>query len=408
MAKDKSLNEIPLEQVHLAQQAALVRLQLFVVGEIHRLLLEVTEAGAAALRKGSRTEPIDAIVANRARRATLDAWDKFLDQYTQLIGAGIYLAAAFPFGGLAVMHHHLVLPVAEDEEGAAAGDTTIELPDPWQVSIDRMKGLTEAETPRAPDGVFDPQLKEVVDAVYKRVYQDKLKLSDRIWRLDQASRTDIDRIIYNALANGWSAWDTAEKLEGALGAGQDCPRWTHERLFNLEKKDIASGDRTGLITGAECNGQGVSYNALRLARTEIQAAHHIANDMVFEKMPWVTEEQIMLSPAHAERDECDDVVEGGRDGEGIYKKGEIKLPRHPHCMCLKLAVLMNNQEFINQLRGWMRNETAWPEMDQYTEMIGGNLLVDLAQNGVALMMDYWLWEAGEAVSALFWSIASGS
>jgi hypothetical protein len=405
--------------VHLAQQSALVRLQLFITGEVHRLLLEVMDKGAAALRKGSRDGAIDPVVVDQARRATLGAWGEFVDTYTAMLGAGIYTAAAFPFGSIAVMHRHLVLPtleagVAQPIEIPTIGGIPIAV-DLWQMAVDqftianesRRRRLTEAEIPRAPDGVFKPQLDVIIKAVYKRVYDDGLTLSDRIWRMDQETRKGIDQVIYAALANGNSAWDTAEKLEKYLGAGKDCPRWTHERLFSLEKKDIASGDRTGLITGSECNGQGVSYNALRLARTEIQAAHHIANDMAFQKMPWVTEEQINLSPAHAEEDECDDVVGGGRDGKGIYPKGEIKLPLHPHCMCYKTAVLMDNTQFINDLRGWMTGSSQWPEMDEYTEMIGGNALVDLASNGIALLMDYWLWEAGEAVGALFWEIAKG-
>lgn len=393
---DKTLNDIPLEQVHLAQQAALVRLQLFVVGEIHRLVLNVTDVAVEALRKGSQTEPLSPVMVRQVRQNTLNAWAGFVEEYTRLMGAGMYIAAAFPFGSLATMHHHLVVPVVGEFVESR-----------WPRAVGRWRSLTEKEVPRAPDGVFRPQLEQVIQGVYKRVYDDGLNLSGRIWRMDAQTRKGIDQVIYTALAKGWSAWDTAEQLEKYLGAGRDCPRWTRDRLFSLEKKDIAGGDRTGLITGSECDGQGVAYNALRLARTEIQAAHHAANDLVFQKMPWVTEEQIALSPAHAEVDECDEVVEGGREGKGVYPKGEIKLPLHPHCMCYKLAVLMDNDEFIDRLRGWMGNTAEWVEMDAYSDMIGGNSFVDLAQNGVAILMDYWLWDAGEAVGALFWEIANG-
>lgn len=394
MAK-KTLNDIPLEQVHLAQQAALVRLQLFITGEVHRLLLGVMDTSTNLLQKGSQTDPLSPVLVRQVRQNILNAWANFIQEYTRLVGTGMYVAAAFPFGGLAVQHHHLVVPVAG------------EFYESRRPLAGRWRPLTEKETPRAPDGVFRPQLEQVIQGAYKRVYDDGLNLSGRIWRLDAQTRKGIDRVIYNALAKGLSAWETAEQLETYLGAGRNCPRWTHERLAGLTKKDIASGNKTGLITGSECDGQGVSYNALRLARTEIQAAHHLANDLVFQKMPWVTEEQINLSPAHAEEDECDEVVEGGREGKGIYPKGEIKLPLHPHCMCYKTAVLMDNDEFIDKLRGWMSNKGEWVEMDTYADMVGGSVFVDLAQNGVAMLMDYWLWEAGEAVGALFWQIADG-
>lgn len=391
---NKTLNDIPLEQVHLAQQAALVRLQLFITGEVHRLLLKVADTAVDLLHKGSKTDPLSAVIVRQVRQNTLNAWAGFITDYTKLVGTGMYIAAAFPFGGLAVYHHHLVVPVVGE----------------FYESL-RPRGvrylLTEKETPRAPDGLFKPQLEQVIQATYKRVYDDGLNLSGRIWRLDAQTRKGIDQVIYNALAKGLSAWDTAEQLEQYLGAGRDCPRWTYKRLTGLTKKDIAGGNKTGLVTGSECDGQGVSYNALRLARTEIQAAHHAANDLVFQKMPWVTEEQINLSPAHAEEDECDEVVEGGRDGKGIYPKGEIKLPLHPNCLCFKTALLMDNDEFIDKLRGWMGNTGDWVEMDEYADLVGGSTFVDLAQNGIAMLMDYWLWEAGEAVGALFWQIADG-
>jgi len=42
----------------------------------------------------------------------------------------------------------------------------------------------------------------------------------------------------------------------------------------------------------------VAYNALRMARNEIQAIHHIASDHVMAAQPWIEKEQIVLSPAH--------------------------------------------------------------------------------------------------------------
>ena len=64
-----------------------------------------------------------------------------------------------------------------------------------------------------------------------------------------------------------------------------------------------------------CAGQGVAYNALRLARNEIQVAHGLATDSLFAKMPWVEKEAINLSPSHpAIGCACEDVVVNG-EGE---------------------------------------------------------------------------------------------
>jgi hypothetical protein len=384
-----SLDGISLSNVHQAQQVALVRLQMFILGETHRLLREVYDAAAAVLLENG-DETVDTYLGSRARTAALSAWDIFLGTYSEMLGRALRHAAAIPFGTLAVMHRDLVLPVVTVEEYGQY----------------RRVQFTEQE--RVSGGVFDPQLQELVHAAQQRVEGDGLQLSNRIWRLDQESRRGIDRVILQAIDEGKSAWDTAVLLEQYLGASATCPRWTEDRLYGLTKSDIRQGNRLGLMTGTNCNGQGVSYNALRLARTEIQAVHHMATDRIFKKMPWVEQEQIHLSPAHTGRDECDDVVEGGEDGEGIYDKGEITLPLHPHCMCYKTAVQMDSDAFVDKLRGWMTNTTQWPAMDQYHTMIGGSISTDLAKNGIALSMSYWAFSGHYTLNELFWTIALGS
>jgi len=145
----------------------------------------------------------------------------------------------------------------------------------------------------------------------------------------------------------------------------------------------------GLLSGKSCDGSGVSYNALRLARTEIAKMHALATDKMMAAQPWVEKEQVHLSAAHPEHDECDDVVEGGENGEGIYPKGEIELPIHPNCFCYKTAVLMDQKEFTSRLRGWMRGETEWVGLDQYARELGIDTL-DSSVSGGAAALAVWL------------------
>lgn len=386
---DFSLDDITLKNVHKTQQVALVRLQIFVLGETHRLLGKVAEAGTAVLRRSG--EVVDYSIGTEALDATLKAWERFIEDYSEMLGRAMRYAAAIPFGTVAVMHRDIVLPALDAIEES------------WQK---RPFLLTEQQ--RVSGGVFDPQLQILLDAAQRRVYKDGLQLSGRIWKLDTTSRQGINQIIVQSISDGKSAWDTAVLLEQYLGAGQDCPRWTEDRLYTLTKRDIAQKNRLGLVTGNDCVGQGVSYNALRLARTEIQAIHHMATRQLFEEMPWVEKEKINLSPAHVGRDECDDVVEGGENGDGVYPLGEIVLGLHPNCMCYSTAVLMDNDEFMNQLRGWMRNESPWPEMDSYQQTIGGDISVDLASNGIALSLAYLSFANHYDLSNLFWKVALGS
>lgn len=387
----ETLADISIDQVHIAQQIALVRLHLMVTGEVHRLLLEVDDAGLRALRSaGDGDEAISPVAAMDVRNKLVSAWNTFFEQYADLLGSAMREAASIPFGTVAVYHRELVLPVVE-EENEATGE-----------SLRRKSYRSFREQRDVEDGVFTPQLDEIIQAAQMRIYGDGLRLSERIWRLDRKARRDIDRIVSDALANGWSAWRMAEKLEKYLGPGQDCPRWIEDRLFATAKGAIAAGDKTGLLRGDECDGRGVAYNALRLARTEIQAIHHIANDLVVKRMPWIEKEKINLSPDHAKTDMCDDVASGGDNGDGVYPKGEISLPLHPHCMCYKTAELMDSKDFTDRLRGWMRGTESWSAMDEYQRMIGGDMDVNLDTSRVGISMSAWLWETPVNLVTVLW------
>lgn len=249
-----------------------------------------------------------------------------------------------------------------------------------------------------PLAFFQPQLDEILTSTANRVYGDGFKLSDRIWNLDQRSLAGIQAVLHEGITSGNSAWNIAQKLEGHLGAGSDCPRWAKERLFKLTKTDIAGGDKTGLIKGNPCASSGVSYNALRLARNEIQIVHSAATDEIFRRQPWVKKEKINLSPSHPPIGcECEDIVDGGENGDGVYPLGEIALPVHVHCLCFKSSVSMTDSEFSSGLRGWLNGSESWAEMDNYATWVGATSKTIAAAemtkkltNQLALPMLRWL------------------
>jgi hypothetical protein len=246
-----------------------------------------------------------------------------------------------------------------------------------------------------PTPVFRPQLQAVTDvkaatdAAASRIYADGHNLSQRIWRLNQETMDGIRQTVLEGVASGDSAWRVAQRLEPFLGGG------------------------TGLYSGDECAAQGVAYNALRLARNEIQTAHHEATDAILAQIPWIEKEQIHLSPAHPQTDVCDDVVGNGENGEGIYPRGEILLPLHPQCLCYKSGVLAPPDEFSQRLRGWLQGTENWPEMDQYADWTGGGagasggaaILPSIGQD-IARRLVVWLWggngELDAAVAAAGW------
>lgn len=353
------------------QYAATLRLQLYTIGEIHTLVGEFRDRAMEIVRAaGDADTPLAAGKVSGLMRAIGRAWEPTLADLTSLVAVARREAACIPLGVLAIQHKQVFSSPAAKRARAAAGKSEVYVSNPAAAAL-----FAEATDdppnvdPDEVDYVFQPQLEAILRASRNRV-KGGVPLSSRIWRLDQNSVAGINGVLTQGIAQGKSAWDIAKMLEPFLGAGRDCPRWTRTRLYSRTKKQIAAGDRTGLISGADCNGQGVAYNALRMARTEIQHVHSAATEELMREAPWIEKERINLSPAHPVEDICDEIIRDGEDGQGIYPIGEISLPIHPNCLCYKTAVQQSNDDFVKDLRGWMRGEQDWPAMDSYAASLG--------------------------------------
>lgn len=366
----KTLADLSSERAFEASHLANLRMQLWFTGETHRLLGEAqTEITRAVMQAANADGALDGLGLYRAQKQLEVSWNRTIAAWKKTFADLREMAAMLPFGALAVLHREYVL----------AAMPAAKLERVWQ---DARHGVSLREQEPLLDYLFSPQLQAIVDAAARRIYGDGLQLSQRIWRLDVQSQEGMRQILYNGMLNGESAWNIAKELERYLGAGADCPRWTRSRLNRLTKADIADGDPTGLVRGDACAGQGVAYNALRLARNEIQMVHAMATDAMLERLPWIEKEEVRLSPDHAERDECDAVA-------GEHPKGTVLLPIHVHCLCYKVAVLIKPKEFTTRLRDWLNGTAPWREMDQYAASLGGNLDVNLGETRAAQMLLPW-------------------
>ena len=360
------LERVPLTRMFQASQKAMVRLYLLFTMRTQQALLDFGQRGRGIiLKNGGSQGKLDGIHGYAAQQDLMGPWGDVITTWTRELQKARQEAGRIAFGVTAVMHQRLIAPAAEVTES---------------------KALQE----QAAEGVFEPQLQRLMDVAAEYLYGDGLNLSGRIWKMDRETRDGINAIIMNGVSSGGSAWDMAKELEQYLGANEDCPRWTSTRLYGRTKDEIAAGDLGGLLSGDACDGSGVSYNALRLARTELQKIHALATDRMLAMQPWVEKEQCNLSPAHPEPDECDDVVRGGEGGDGIYPVGTIEYPLHPNCLCYKTAVLMEQKAFTSKLRSWMRGEGEWAEMDQYAEDLGAPLNSNLLEQPAAIALAVWL------------------
>jgi len=138
---------------------------------------------------------------------------------------------------------------------------------------------------------------------------DGYRLSDRVWRTGQLTRNRIDNLIRHEILNGTSAVKMAKQLERFL-----------------------KPERVGIKT-AKPYGQLGSYDARRLARTEITAAHGRATIDAAQANPFVEVLTWGLSYSHTDwpcNCEANSLADDGL-GPGNYRIADTpEYPDHPH------------------------------------------------------------------------------
>lgn len=143
-----------------------------------------------------------------------------------------------------------------------------------------------------------------------------LVLSDRIWKSGIATRLKIDALLSDGIRSGMSARDLAKQLEQFL-------------LPN----------RAALRTNKPY-GSDASYDAMRLARSEISRAHAEASKMAAIANPFVTGLDWSLSARHPRVDVCDSLATIGMSGQRLkdpYPAESAPTPivsSHPMCLCV--------------------------------------------------------------------------
>lgn len=96
---------------------------------------------------------------------------------------------------------------------------------------------------------------------------------------------------------------------------------------------------------------GVSYNAMRLARTEINNAFHFSSIRYTREMPWVDGYRWNLSGSHGQIDVCNTMSQGNHSGlgRGVYKKSDVPGKPHPHCFCYITTVTDSKSTFERRM-----------------------------------------------------------
>lgn len=195
--------------------------------------------------------------------------------------------------------------------------------------------------------------------IASRLHSDKgLNLAQRIWNYCQQTKSEFEVAMSNVIADGMkdgtSAEDIGRQIRQYLKEPDMMYRRYHtvQRLANGQKKDVVTWRRKRIIDGKvrfveeplEKVGQGVyrssRMNALRVARTEINAAYHTTRNERWANEPFVIGQHIHVSPQHdpeKDADICDEL-------EGYYPKDFVWNSWHPQCMCTSDPVMISGNE----------------------------------------------------------------
>lgn len=182
-----------------------------------------------------------------------------------------------------------------------------------------------------------------------------LNLAQTVWNYCQQTKSEFEMAMSNVIADGLGKGTSAEEMGKAIRKYLNNPDMMYRRYHiikiqkNGQKKDVVTWRRKRIIDGKvrfveeplEKVGMGVyrssRKNALRVARTEINAAYHKARNERWKNEPFVIGQLIHLSPQHDIDDICDEL-------EGRYPKDFIWTGWHPQCMCTSDPILISGDE----------------------------------------------------------------
>ena len=163
-------------------------------------------------------------------------------------------------------------------------------------------------------------------------------ISDRVWKITEQMRDELELAIDVSLAEGKSANQLAREIKKHLNNPDGLYRRVRDKHGNLVLSKNAKNFHPG---------QGVyrssHKNALRLAKEEINTAYRESEQLRILQNNDVVGVEIYLSPSHKIYDICDEL-------KGKYPKDFKWSKWHIGCMCHRRIIMKSEAEFIKELQ----------------------------------------------------------
>lgn len=175
-----------------------------------------------------------------------------------------------------------------------------------------------------------------------------LTLSSRVWNLTGNAKQELETIIQNGILEGKGAKEIASGINGYLNN----PNALFRRVRNKETGNLELSEAAKKYHPGQGVYRSAYKNALRLVRTEMNAAYRRAEWESYQNNPLVTGYEIRLSNNHTTTvngkvkrlvDICDKLA-------GIYPKSFLWTGWHPQCRCIMLPIVISPNDFADYLK----------------------------------------------------------
>lgn len=188
-----------------------------------------------------------------------------------------------------------------------------------------------------------------------------MALSDRIWKTAEQLRDEMQLAVSVSIGSGKSASTISREVRQYL----KYPDKLFRRVKIGTNPDGTPKYRLSEAAKAFHSGKGVyrsSYkNAMRLARTETNAAYRTADSERWRQMDFVTGIRISLSHSHPMPDICDELA-------GDYPKDFIFTGWHPQCFCYATPITISQDKFVEMQKAKLAGDSYDTSAEQITDM----------------------------------------
>lgn len=165
----------------------------------------------------------------------------------------------------------------------------------------------------------------------------KFTISERVWKITDQAKENLQLAIDVALKDGISAQELARSIKGNLNNPDALFRRVRDKHGNLVLSQNAKSFHPG---------QGVyrsaHKNALRLAADVINTSYRECEQLRISANNDVVGQKINLSPSHKVYDICDELA-------GTYPKDFNWSKWHVSCKCFRTTILKSTDELISEL-----------------------------------------------------------